>query len=209
MTVRLYDVTRPLVAGMPVWPGDAACEVAWTAHLGAESATNTAALRMSAHTGTHADGPYHVLPHGARIGAAPLDAYLGAARVVAAEGRETLDGRWMARVLAEGAPERLLVRTGAWTDPGAFPTRFAALDEDAARMLADAGVRLFGTDAPSVDPFDSAGLPAHRVLLGAGMGILENLLLDDVPPGDYELIALPLRLEEADASPVRAILRAR
>jgi arylformamidase len=203
----LYDITRPLVAGIPVWPGDAPCRIDWTARIGADSTANVAELCMSAHTGTHADGPFHVLADGARIGEAPLDAYVGAARLVAAAGRARLDAGWAAEVLEGGAPERLLVHTGAWADATVFPTRFAALDPEAARMLVEAGVRLFGTDAPSPDPFDSPDLPAHHVLLGAGAAILENLLLDGVPPGEYELIALPLRLPEADASPVRAVLR--
>jgi arylformamidase len=162
---------------------------------------------MSPHTGTHADGPFHLLEDGLMIGAAPLDAYLGPARVVDATGRAALDAAWAAEVLAASAPERLLVRVGAWTDPAVFPTRFAALDGESAQMLVDAGVRLFGTDAPSPDPFDSPDLPAHHVLLGAGRGILENVMLDGVPPGEYELIALPLKLMEAEASPVRAVLR--
>ena len=168
-------------------------------------AANVASISMSAHTGTHADGPFHLCEEGARIGAAPLDAFLGRARVVDARGR-VLDAAW-AREIAAFKPERLLLRTGAWEDDETFPTRFAAPSEDAARVLVEAGVRLLGTDAPSVDPFDSEELPAHRVLCGAGVAILENLRLDDVPPGEWELIALPLRLEEADASPVRAVLR--
>lgn len=204
----LHDITRPLVPGTPVWPGDAPCRIRWTARIGEHgSVTNGSELCLSVHAGTHADGPFHVRPDGLRIGEAPLEAFAGAARVVDAVGRERLDAAWAAEVLAAGAPERLLVRTGAWTDAAALPTRFAALDEEAARMLVDAGVRLLGTDAPSPDPFDSEDLPVHRVLLSACAGILENLLLDGVPPGDYELVALPLRLTESDASPVRAVLR--
>lgn len=203
----LHDITRPLVAGHPVWPGDSPCRVEWRARLGPGVAYNQSELRMSPHTGTHADGPFHMLPDGPMIGAAPLEAFIGPARVVDATGRASLDEAWAAEVLAEGAPERLLVRTGAWTDPAVFPTAFAALTPESARMLVDAGVRLIGTDAPSPDPFASADVPVHHVLLGAGAGILENVMLDGVPPGDYELIALPLRLMDAEASPVRAILR--
>ncbi len=208
MSRILYDVTRPLFAGHPVWPGDSPCRVAWKARLGPGVAYNQSELRMSPHTGTHADGPFHMLPEGAMIGAAPLDAFIGPARVVDAVGRGALDAAWAEEVLAAGAPERLLVRTGAWTDAAVFPTSFAALDAESARMLVDAGLRLFGTDAPSPDPFDSADVPVHHVLLGAGAGILENVMLDGVPPGEYELIALPLRLMDAEASPVRAVLRA-
>lgn len=82
------------------------------------------------------------------------------------------------------------------------------MEVDAVRILASAGVVLIGTDAPSVDPFDSTTLAAHHALIRSGIAILENLLLDDVPPGEYELIALPLKLMELDGSPVRAILRA-
>jgi arylformamidase len=208
MTDRiLYDITRPLVAGHPVWPGDSPCRIEWKARLGPGVAYNQSELRMSPHTGTHADGPFHMLADGAMIGAAPLDAYLGPARVVDATGRASLDAAWAAEVLAGGAPERLLVRTGAWTDPAVFPTRFAALTVESARMLVDAGLRLFGTDAPSPDLFEAEDVPVHHVLLGVGAGILENVLLDGVPPGEYELIALPLRMPDADASPVRAVLR--
>lgn len=201
----LYDVTRPVRSGMPVWPGDAPCCVGWTSRMADGDAANVAELRMSAHTGTHADGPFHVCADGVRIGAAPLDAFLGPALLVDARGR-ALDADWAREAIA-GAPERLLVRTGAWADADAFPTRFAAPTPEAAHVLVEAGVRLLGTDAPSVDPFDSTDLPAHRILCAAGVVIVENLLLDDVPPGAWELIALPLRLDEADASPVRAVLR--
>ena len=207
MERRLYDVTRPLRPGMPVWPGDAPCRVDWTTRIGADCPANTAELRMSAHAGTHADGPFHVLPDGARIGTAPLEAYLGPARVLDARGRAEIDVHWLSAALGEGRPERVLFRTGGWSDPSVFPDAFPALSPVAAQVLADRRVRLVGTDAPSVDPFDSDDLPAHHVLLGAGVAILENLLLDDVPEGEYELIALPLRLDEADSSPVRAVLR--
>jgi len=202
----LYDVTRPVRSGMPVWPGDAPCCVRWTSRTEEGDAANVAELRMSAHTGTHADGPFHLCADGVRIGAAPLEAFVGPALLVDARDREALDEEWAHEVLAM-QPERLLVRTGAWSDPDVFPTRFATPTEGAARLLAEAGVLLLGTDAPSVDPYDSDDLPAHRVLCAAGVAILENLLLDGVPSGAWELIALPLRLEEADASPVRAVLR--
>ena len=170
---------------------------------------NVAALRMSAHTGTHADGPFHVDSDGIRIGAAPLAAYLGHATLLEVSGAEALDLALVERALAGAVVERLLVRTGCWSDPDRFPEHFPAFTPAAAERLAAAGVRLVGTDAPSVDPFDSKTLDAHHAFGRAGIAILENLKLDGVPVGEYELIALPLRLEEADASPVRAALRAR
>lgn len=205
----LYDVSWPLRTGTPVWPGDAECGFRWTMLRSEGETVNVAELRMSAHTGTHADGPYHVTDDGARIGAAPLEAYLGPALLVEVGAGERIDAARVERVLARGPVERVLFRTGCWTDPDTFPTEFPAPEPDAARALVRAGVKLVGTDAPSVDPFRSRELETHRVLGDAGVAILENLLLAGVPAGEYELVALPLRLVEADASPVRAVLRRR
>ena len=206
-TPELYDVTWPVGEGIPVWPGDAPCALEWTTLRSRGASANVAELRMSAHTGTHADGPFHVLDDGVRIGAAPLDAYLGPAVLVDVDRGGRIDAGLVERVLGEGPVERVLFRTGCWTDPAVFPTEFPAPEPDAARALVAAGVRLVGTDAPSVDPYDSAELETHRVLGAGGVAILENLLLAGVPAGRWELIALPLRLTEADASPVRAVLR--
>lgn len=205
----LYDITRPVRPDTPVWPGDAPFRLRWTLRRSEGASVNLSELRMSAHTGTHADGAFHASDEGERIGAAPLDAYLGPARVVDVRGSEAIGLARVERLLEGGVPERVLFRTGCWADPTVFPERFPPILPDAAERLAGAGVRLVGTDAPSVDPFDSKLLPTHRVLGRAGIAVLENLLLDAVPEGEYELIALPLRLEDADASPVRAVLRAR
>lgn len=203
----IHDVTRPVFAGMPVWPGDAPCRLAWTGRV-ADGGANVAALSCSVHTGTHADGPYHVLEDGACIGSVPLDAFVGPAHVVdvsAGTDVAKIDALWLDAHLPK-ACERVLLRTGAWARADLFPAAWRALTEDAARLLLHRGVRLLGTDAPSPDPLDSHDLPVHRILLGAGVAIVENLMLDEIDPGGYELIALPLRLAEADASPVRAVL---
>ena len=202
--MRIHDVTRPMAAGMPVWPGDPPCRCGWYARLPADVA-NGAELSFGAHTGTHVDGPLHVLEDGAPIGRVPLDAFVGPAHVVDVGDEATIGEAWLAANLPDGC-DRLLLRTRAWRDSGIFPTRWPALTPGAARLLVARGVRLLGTDAPSPDPLESRELPVHHVLLGAGIPIVENLLLDDVAPGPYELVALPLRLAEADASPLRAVL---
>jgi arylformamidase len=206
--MRIFDITRPVRTGIPVWPGDAPYRVEWTLRRAEGATVNLSALHLSAHTGTHADGFFHASDEGARIGAAALEAYLGPARVVDARGWPSISAERVDPLLRDGPLERILFRTGCWADPAVFPEAFPAIEPAAARALADAGVRLVGTDAPSVDPFDSKDLPTHHLLHESGIANLESLLLDDVPPGRYELIALPLRLEEADASPVRAVLRA-
>ena len=103
--------------------------------------------------------------------------------------------------------ERLLLATGSYPDPDRFNRDFAALTPEAVDLLHRRGARLIGIDTPSVDPFDSVDLPAHQACLRHGVALLEGLVLADVPQGEYELIALPLKLAGFDASPVRAVLR--
>jgi arylformamidase len=172
------------------------------------ASVNVSELRMSAHTGTHADGPLHVADGALPIGLVPLEPYLGPARVYDVRQHPRIDDAVAELVLRMPSPQRALPHR-LLDVGGRFPEVFPAITPSAARRLVDAGVRLVGTDAPSVDPFDSKRLETHHILGAEGCAILENLLLRDVPEGEYELIALPLRLEEADASPVRAVLRPR
>ena len=103
--------------------------------------------------------------------------------------------------------ERLLLRTGRTIAGGQFPNEWPTLSEACVRMLVGRGLRLLGVDAPSVDPRDSKTLPVHHMLFSGNAYILENLDLRRVPPGPYELIALPLKYMGLDAAPVRAALR--
>jgi len=206
--MKLYDISRPIRRGIPVWPGDAPFQLEWNQRLEEGDAVNLSAIRMSVHAGTHVDAPYHFQPGGARMAGVELGAYLGAARVARLDaGSPAITADWVERVLGNEGVERLLIRTGSWPDPDRFPEDFAHFEPEAARRIAAAGVRLVGTDAPSVDPLDSKELPAHHALGEGGVLILESLLLDEVPDGEYELIALPLRFTETDGSPVRAVLR--
>src|ERR1700682_1598767 len=149
---------------------------------------------MSAHLGTHADAPSHVVAGGATAGALPLERFLGRSRVVELPGRGEVGPDALPR-RALGI-SRILFRTGGRV----------CLAPLAAVRLAERGALLVGTDAASVDPEDAEDLPVHRTLLARGVLLLENLDLSAVPPGDYQLIALPMRLTDLDAAPVRAIL---
>jgi arylformamidase len=171
----------------------------------AGDAVNVGTIETTVHVGAHADAPLHFLEVGASIAEVPLEPYLGRCRLVERLGRgpvkvADLEGR------VEGV-KRLLVRTRAPGDGNPYDTGFASLDPEAAHWIAGTGLRLVGLDTPSVDAFDSKEMPSHLALLARGVAILEKLDLQGVPEGDYELIALPLRLEGMDASPVRAILR--
>ena len=203
---RLWDISPPVLAGSPVFPGDAPFELRWGATLSADCPVNVSTLTLSPHTGAHADAPLHYSADGAAVGALDLMPFLGRCRVVhAIDGGPLVEWRHLAQALQD-LPPRLLVRTYARAPTGWDP-RLAAYAPDTVERLADAGVLLIGIDTASIDPADSKALPSHQVIRRRGLRVLENLVLDDVPEGDYELIALPLKLMTADASPVRAVLR--
>jgi arylformamidase len=203
--MRIHDISQPLGTQTATWPGDRAVEVAWTLRIDRGDAVNVAALTTSVHAGTHVDGFLHVTRDGETAARMPLDAYVGSCVVVDVSGCEEVTSGAV-DALDLRSVQRLLFRTRAAVDETTFPARFAHIAPDLARQLAAAGVRLVGTDAPSVDPVDSKTLDAHHALVGGRVAILENVVLTDVPPGEYTLIALPLRLAEADSSPVRAVL---
>jgi len=203
---RLWDISPPVGPGSPVFPGDADFQLQWSWTLGPECPVNVSTLTLSPHTGAHADAPLHYDPAGAPIGALDLVPYLGPCRVVHAIGCGPLvEWRHLAHALTN-LPPRLLVRTYAQA-PKAWDAHLAGYAPDTVERLADAGVRLIGIDTASIDPADSKTLASHQVIRRRDVRVLENLVLDDVPEGDYELIALPLKLATADASPVRAVLR--
>ena len=203
---RLWDISPPVQPGSPVFPGDAAFELRWGATLSADCPVNVSTLTLSPHTGAHADAPLHYSADGAAVGALELAPFLGRCRVVhPIDCGPLIEWRHLVPALRH-LPPRLLVRTYARAPVGWDP-QLAAYAPDTIERLADLGVQLVGIDTASIDPADSKALPSHQVILRRGLRVLENLVLDDVPEGDYELIALPLKLMTADASPVRAVLR--
>lgn len=205
--MKIYDITHPLSARTEPWPGDTPFALQRTWQIGKGAPVNLSRLTLSPHNGTHADAPFHYDDQGATMADVPLDRYVGPARVVGLEGRASISAACVSR-LELGGVERLLIRTGSCPDLTRFNPALTYLEPEAVEHLAALGVRLIGTDAHSVDASDSKELPAHHACRRHGILILENLKLNDVPEGVYELIALPLKVVGADASPVRAILRA-
>ena len=204
---RLWDISPPVHAAAPVFPGDTPYAQTWVASIGPGCPVNVGALTLSPHVGAHADAPLHYARDGAAVGLLPLEPYLGRCRVVHAIGCGPLvHWQHLQHALAD-LPPRVLVRTYAQAPLHAFDDALPAFAADTIERLADLGVVLVGIDSASVDPAASKDLPSHQVLRRRDLRVLENLLLDDVPEGDYELIALPLKLTTADASPVRAVLR--
>jgi len=207
----LIDLSIPLAATTPPWPGDTPFSCGWCCRRETGDSVNLGSVTTSLHVGTHADAPLHVESDWAGSETIDPTAFLGSARLgVLPEGHAPelpIGPETLAALFGESPPPRLLLRTGLSVATGTFPDDWPALSEAGARWLRDRGVVLWGVDAPSVDRRHSKALPVHHALLGSGAFVLENLDLRPVEPGDWELVALPLRIIGGDAAPVRAMVR--
>ncbi|WP_428647836.1 arylformamidase [Roseibium sp.] len=203
----ILDITPPLRAGMAVFPGDAPYQAAKTSEISDDCPVNVGEFSMSCHCGAHADAPFHYDSNGLAVDELDLADFIGPARVIDARGPEALCPAYLLAPHVRDCPPRLLLRLADRTDPMVWPEGFRALAPETMSLLADCGVKLIGVDVPSVDPETSTELPSHGIARFRDLRILENLDLSAVEPGDYELIALPMKLEGLDAAPVRAILR--
>lgn len=202
----LYDLSPTIRHETPVWPGDTPFGSRLTLTTAGGDTVNLSQLTTTPHLGSHADAPFHVDGRGEGIGEVSLEPYLGTCRVHKVPPLHLIEPRHVEGIDL-GNPRRLLLRTESVADRRSFSERFSALSPELAALLAERGILLIGLDTPSVDPFLSADLAAHHALVRGGVAILEGLVLDGVPEGIYELIALPLKLAGLDASPVRAVLR--
>lgn len=206
--VKIFDITRTINPSLAVWPGDTPFSAQVITAIKDGSSINLTTLTLSSHMGTHVDAPYHFLDDDLTMEAVPLDAYIGPATVVTVQ-------REAGPLLPEDFPgldwskvQRLLVHSVTSAKPlDQFPTEFVYPSPELAELMAQHGIVLFGSDAPSMDDMDSKMLPGHKALRCHRIAILEGLLLTGVPDGAYELIALPLKIAGGDGSPVRAILR--
>jgi len=205
--MTLLDISPPIATGTPVWPGDTPVGIERVWRVEAGSPVNVARLTLSPHTGAHADAPLHYDEQGAAIGEVALQTYIGACRVVHCIGAKPVVTPAMVAAHLDNAPPRILLRTYDRAPLDAWDSTFCAVAPETIDLLAAKGVKLVGIDTPSLDPQDSKTMDAHRRIRAHGMAILEGLVLDAVAPGDYELIALPLKFSTLDASPVRAVLR--
>jgi arylformamidase len=204
--VAVWDISPLISSRTPTFPGDVPFSQQWTARIGPGCPVNLSAITLSPHVGAHADAPLHYGDGAPAIAEVSLEPYLGRCRVIHAIDKGPLIKPEHLAASAAGLPSRVLVRTTV-AAPTSWSDHFSTFAPETIAWLAERGVRLVGIDAQSVDPADSKTLDSHHQLLQHDMRVLENLVLDEVPAGDYELIALPLRIAGADASPVRAVLR--
>ena len=201
----IIDISPELTAEIAVWPGDVAFSrnVALSISTGAN--LDLSAIPTTLHVGAHTDAPSHYAAGAPGIGERELDRYIGPCQVIRVDVPRGARIRPEDLTVPVTAP-RVLFRTGTFPDPRNWNSDFASLSPELVDFLAERGVVLVGIDTPSVDPEKDAALLSHTAIARNDMGILEGIVLDHVEPGEYTLVALPLRIPGADASPVRAVL---
>ncbi len=207
--MTLIDISPALGAETPVFPGDTSFRAVRTWTLGGDCPVNVSKFETTTHIGAHADAPLHYDADGAPIDRVPLDAYIGPCTVIHAFDVRRHLGVEQLKTAVQGRAinPRVLIRFYPAAPQSEWDVGFPAISADAIHWLADRGVILIGVDTPSLDPQSSKLMDAHRAVFARDLRILEGLVLDDAPEGDYELIAPPLKLAGLDAAPVRAVLR--
>ncbi|CAN5893643.1 arylformamidase [soil metagenome] len=203
---RLWDISPAIASGIPVWPGDSAYSAETTWQIADGCPVKVSKITMSTHTGAHCDAPSHYDAQGKAIDQVDLQTYIGRCRVIDCIGLRQVEPQHIAAFLAN-VPARVLLRTYQNAPQMRWDEDFPSIHPATIDLLAQHGVQLIGIDSPSLDPQESKTLDSHLRVKRHQMAILEGIVLDDIDAGDYELIALPLKLAGLDASPVRAILR--
>ncbi|MTH53666.1 arylformamidase [Bacillus mangrovi] len=204
--MKWIDITQPLNSRIGHWPGDVPFSSGLKLTKEQTGSVNIGNMSMSLHTGTHADAPFHFSDTGSTIDELDIHIFIGPARVIDLSGETEISRAALEKHSLEGT-ERLLIKTAVPNRPENFPETIVPVLPDAGPLLKEKGIFLIGVDVPSVDPLDSKEMESHHALYENGIHILENLMLDTVEIGDYELIALPLPITGGDGSPVRAVIR--
>lgn len=203
---KWIDISQPLTNAIAHWPGDTPFlfDINFTKEQ--TGSVNIGKITTSLHTGTHVDAPYHFINDGEKIDELDINVFIGKCRLIDVTGHETIDAETLMAFDLQGV-HRVLLKTSVTNNPNVFPQSIPYITEDGADYLGKQGIILVGVDVPSVDPLDSKELNGHHGLHERGIHILENVMLADLSCGDYELIALPLPIQGADGSPVRAVVR--
>ena len=202
----MYDISLLLRTELPAWPGDFTFEKEPIKSIEGNSHCNTARLSMSSHYGTHVDAPYHFEPEGLTLERLDLNPFVGPVLVHEVDTPRLIQPRHLPDL---AGVERILFKTpnSRFVADRVFHPDYTAVGLEAAQVLVQAGVKLVGIDYFSIEAYKAEGHPVHHEFCSHGVIILEGVDLRQVPPGVFELIALPLKIECGDGSPVRAILR--
>lgn len=208
--MTIHDISVPVRSGGLVYPGNPPIQITPQQAISQGAGANVSLVSFGSHTGTHVDAPKHFFDDGAGVDTLALDVLMGPARLISFDDSVTSVGKAELSAHDLGGVTRLLLctRNSAWLASGSteFHRDYTYLAPDGAEHLVALGVRLVGVDYLSVEQFHSGHHRTHRTLLERGIIIVEGLVLNGPPPGDYELRCLPIRLEGLDGAPARAVL---
>lgn len=203
--MKIHDITHLMNEDIAVWPGDTKFERNESMFIKSGDSCNVSSMKLSMHVGTHVDSHYHYHENGASVDKHYLENYIGECQVIHVMHAE---GKYIqpSDIKVPITEKRVILRTKETSNANVWDSNFKALSTELIEFFNDQGVILVGTDAPSVDLFDSKDLSTHNVFYKYDIYNIESLKLDDIKEGTYELIALPLKIEGSDGSPVRAVL---
>ena len=211
--MRIYDVSVPLSAATPTYPGDPGIEITdWLTLANGDNA-NVSLIHFGLHSGTHVDAPSHFISGGAKVDSLPLNSLLGEAEVIEVPDAVRIIDRSFVVENCHHRSQRILFKTRNstfWDNLQlGFREDYVYIDHDAARWLVETGIKLVGIDYLSVEQFKSSSFETHHAFLSNGVVILEGLDLRGVPSGVYELLCLPLKIAggSGDGAPARVVLR--
>jgi arylformamidase len=208
--MQIWDISVPISPEVPVWPGDSKVVLEQIRAISKGDSSNDSRLACSVHTGTHVDAPAHFIDNGATVEQLPMEVLIGKAIVIDIPDDDIITPEIIEAHNLPGETERLLFKTknsALWADPAhSFNTDFVALSAECARWIVHRGIKLVGIDYLSIQMFKDAEPLTHRILLEAGVIILEGVNLQGINPGAYQLICLPLKLAGREGAPARAIL---
>jgi arylformamidase len=209
VTADWIDISVTLRNGMPQWPGDEPFQITMAEEIRNGGSVNLCQISGSAHTGTHMDAPRHFIDGGQTLDTMPFSATVGRARVIEIRDPQAIRRSELERYAIQSG-ERILFKTAnsreLWKLRG-FQQKFVSIPPETAEYLASAALMTVGIDYLSVGPFGESGAETHRILLRAGIWIIEGLNLDGVEPGEYDFVCLPMKIENSDGAPARAIVR--
>ena len=207
--MKIHDISIPMSATMPTYPGDPTVSIEPVLQIAKGDVANVSRLSFGDHTGTHLDPPVHFIPGGKTVDQLDLNMLYGPAQVVdLTRVEKTISADDLERAKLPERAVRILFRTrnsDLW-DRAGFQKDFVAVAWDAAQWIVDHGIKLIGIDYLSVEAFGVSEPKTHRILLGAGIIIVEGLDLKNIAPGGYTLVCLPLKIKDGDGGPLRAVL---
>lgn len=206
MKTKIYDLSTPISERLAVFPGDQAFERIPALEMAKGAHLELSSIKATLHLGSHADAPSHYGLNLQDISQRSLHLYMGRAQIIRVSGLKPKARVQVEHIKQKIQAPRVLIDTESFPDPESWNSDFNSFSPELLEWLAKQNVKLVGIDTPSVDPEDSKALEAHQILKKHDLAVLEGLVLKDVPEGIYTLIALPLKIEKGDASPVRAVL---